>query len=241
MLGFTTTKKPANTLNSIYYTPKRSGNGIQVPTSSLNSREFNSYNASIPKPNSIQMKVSTGTGRSQLATPQQQTGSGRFSTAMPQAVVPHAAGRVTTGRGLVEPDTIQVKKSILKQENNLESIRASIGDISGVVEELRATVETLEQEVASLRTEANLSSLGTIKVRFLEDVSSGDIVAGSVMYLRSPYENNDDGLWATRQSISLGTAGLEIQASLVLIARRTELSDESGGEEFFPLIEIIEE
>lgn len=240
MLGFTTTKKPANTLNSIYYTPKRSGNGIQVPTSSLNSRELNSYNASIPKPNSIvtqSQKVSTATGRPATANQQQpQFGSGRVAAAMPQAVVPHA-----TGRGLVEPDTIQVKKSILKQENNLESMKASIGDIGGVVEELRATVEGLEQELASLRSEANLSSLGTIKVRFLEDVSSADIGTGSVMYLRSPYENNDEGLWATRQSISLGTAGLEIQASLVLIARRTENSNESGGEEFFPLIEIIEE
>lgn len=237
MLGFTTTKKPANTLNSIYYTPKRSGNGIQVPTSSLNSRELNSYNASIPKPSSIVQKVSTATGRPATANQQQpQFGSGRVAAAMPQAVVPHA-----TGRGPVEPDTIQVKKSILKQENNLESMKASIGDIGGVVEELRATVEGLEQELASLRSEANLSSLGTIKVRFLEDVSSDDIGAGSVMYLRSPYENNDEGLWATRQSISLGTAGLEIQASLVLIARRTENSNESGGEEFFPLIEIIEE
>jgi hypothetical protein len=206
-------------MNSIYYTPKRVSQTLAQPKPG-NRPEINSYNAPIPSVHSpagarVGLERANGIG---------------FAPTPPTNFVP-------------------ARQSILKKNQppiNVDTAER-IDELQRLVEDLRSTVDTLEQELGVVRAENSLAGLGIIKVRFLEDsltdsAEDNVVTAGTVMLLRSPYENNDSGLWATRQTIVLGMAGLEILASSVQIARRVAGSlEKEGSDEFIPLVEIIDE
>lgn len=111
--------------------------------------------------------------------------------------------------------------------------------IERILQEQSKEITQLRAEIVELRDELHLSTLGSILVRFVKDSvfeenTVANISQGTQMELKSPFNENEKGLWASRQIMGITSDGMEIRADMVLIARRIS----EGG--FEPLVEILE-
>jgi hypothetical protein len=120
-----------------------------------------------------------------------------------------------------------------KDENNGE-----FSIIEKILQEQSKEITQLRAEIVELRDELHLSTLGSILVRFVQDSVFEEntmvIDQGTQMELKSPFNENEKGLWASRQIMGITSDGMEIRSDMVLIAKRI-----SEGA-FEPLVEILE-
>jgi hypothetical protein len=125
------------------------------------------------------------------------------------------------------------------EKKNLHEKNGNLSIIERILQEQSKEITQLRAEIVELRDELHLSTLGSILVRFVKDsVFEENTVAiisqGTQMELKSPFNENEKGLWASRQIMGITSDGMEIRSDMVLIAKRI------GEGEFEPLVEIVE-
>jgi hypothetical protein len=118
------------------------------------------------------------------------------------------------------------------------------------LELLEDLVQAQASEIANLRQELDVVSLGSLRVRLLEDaavyedkektdqsVPIGVYTAGTVMKVFYPFEMNQYGLWATCKQISLTSSGLSITGGVMLIGKAN--SSDTDGALIEPVVDIL--
>jgi len=141
---------------------------------------------------------------------------------------------VQTGPAVVNEESKQLRESFFLMEKILQ-------EQAGEITQLRAEVQGLREELAG-------QDFGSIVVRFIEESEMIDttgeseetIRVGTVLQLKSPFQENENGLWGVYQAISVNSEGMEIRGYTVLIARRTSLPDQQGPVKYQPLVEILD-
>lgn len=140
-----------------------------------------------------------------------------------------------------------LEKSLLEIRSNVDDLTNRISDRNDSVEFRMSNYDTsstvLQQEVEILRDEIQYASIGRIKAVVRSDtnlhveksVASGvqeTILAGGHVWLQSPYDENSEGIWATKQTLSVTDKGLELKGIYCLIAS-------SNGNTYEPLVDVV--
>jgi len=101
------------------------------------------------------------------------------------------------------------------------------------------------RELGRLRDELEISSIGTLKIQISEDANvyeertaSTDapvevLPAGTLLKVSYPFEENEEGIWASKQVVELTSSGLMLTGRYFLLAHRT------GPDSFSPCVSII--
>jgi hypothetical protein len=142
----------------------------------------------------------------------------------------------------------EMKINLLAIESHLEEMTKSIVENNENTEFRMSNYDTsysvIQQEVEQLREEIQYASIGRIKavVRgdtnlYVEKSVNSDIqetvLAGSHVWLQSPYDENSEGIWATKQTLSVTDNGLELKGIYCLIA------SSNGENKFEPLVDVV--
>lgn len=102
------------------------------------------------------------------------------------------------------------------------------------------------RELGRLRDELEISSIGTLKIRVSEDANVYEertakggsapvevVPAGTILKVSYPFEENDEGIWASKQVVELTSIGLMLTGRYFLLANRT------SPDSFSPCVSII--
>ena len=161
--------------------------------------------------------------------------------------MPFARNLPGSGRNIATPIVPIAPQKIPVVHNPLQQQISALQESYLLVEEV---MRQQAQEIARLKEDIDMAGFGSLVVRFLEDSPpvrslSGDddaslpqIAMGTRVVLRSPYEENEHGLWATRQIMTLTSEGMLLKGYSVLIARLLETASD-GTNSFQPLVEVF--
>ena len=140
-----------------------------------------------------------------------------------------------------------------QQQQQLQTLQSDAQSLTETVQLLEEKISILEvfaadqvRELGRLRDELEISSIGTLRVRILDggsevysdrSVFTGESVetlaAGTVLKVSYPFEENEEGLWASKQVVELTDRGLMLTGRYFLLAERTQ------SEIFNPKVSII--
>ena len=140
-----------------------------------------------------------------------------------------------------------------QQQQQLQTLQSDAQSLTETVQLLEEKISILEvfaadqvRELGRLRDELEISSIGTLRVRILDggsevysdrSVFTGESVetlaAGTVLKVSYPFEENEEGIWASKQVVELTDRGLMLTGRYFLLAERTQ------SEIFNPKVSII--
>ena len=101
------------------------------------------------------------------------------------------------------------------------------------------------RELGRLRDELEISSIGTLKIQISEDANVYEertastnapvevLPAGTILKVSYPFEENEEGIWASKQVVELTSNGLMLTGRYFLLASRT------SPDSFSPCVSII--
>ena len=101
------------------------------------------------------------------------------------------------------------------------------------------------RELGRLRDELEISSIGTLKIQISEDANVYEertastnapvevLPAGTILKVSYPFEENEEGIWASKQVVELTSNGLMLTGRYFLLAYRT------SPDSFSPCVSII--
>ena len=182
---------------------------------------------------------------------------GRSTPSVSASNLNEKSNSVGLKENVAEGKAYEKKLEILKEEMkiNLLAIESHLGELTKSIEEKNENTEfrmsncdtscsVIQQEVEQLREEIQYASIGRIKavVRgdtnlYVEKSVDSDIqetvMAGSHVWLQSPYDENSEGIWATKQILSVTDNGLELKGIYCLIA------SSNGENKFEPLVDVV--
>ena len=147
----------------------------------------------------------------------------------------------------------QQPRQSAQQQQQLQTLQSDAQSLTETVQLLEEKISILEvfaadqvRELGRLRDELEISSIGTLRVRILDggsevysdrSVFTGESVetlaAGTVLKVSYPFEENEEGIWASKQVVELTDRGLMLTGRYFLLAERTQ------SEIFNPKVSII--
>lgn len=243
MLGFVK-KVPVQKFNSVYYAPKPARTvdvkiePREVPSQRSQRRPDSVESSALNLPRSLPMnfqKTPPSLSNNDSSLAKRAVPTTRPAEAAKNAVRFEANKEITELR-----DSFYLMEKILQEQ-------------ATEITQLRGSIASLTEEIQTVRDEVNMQGFGTLDVRFLEDsvmlstTSEGEqstVSAGTVLQIKSPFQETEEGLWGVHQVISVSSEGMEIRGFTVLIARANEKKDEDAADtdarEYTPLIEILD-
>jgi hypothetical protein len=239
MLGFAK-KVPVQKFNSIYYAPKPA-RAVDVK---IEPREVFSQRSQ-RQPDAME-SMSRSLPMNFQKTPPLLASQ---DSSVAKRIIP-TARPTEPAKGLVR---FEANKEITELRDSFYLMEKILQEQATEITQLRGSIASLTEEIQTVRDEVNMQGFGTLDVRFLEDslmlstTSEGEqspVSAGTVLQIKSPFQETEEGLWGVHQVISVSSEGMEIRGFTVLIARANSRKDidatDTDAQEYTPLIEILD-